>query len=285
MPEQDFDYYQAMKDQRYKELLDNQIQLDNARQRALKNTNTQLAAAGFDSSGYGQTARLGLESQYLQGLQNANNSYQNDLLQINKDQHEAELAKANDDYQSYLTLLDNAYDEEDLKNTMSKAGYNVETKTWNENSNLDETARNILEQYYESGIKRIGTAGADSTPAYNIQEAYNLFTDQNGKKTLGDEIYALYVGKVVPTQEGNVIFMKENSKSSAKYTYLIYKNGAWRKATSEDYAKASEDKKYELYSNVNSKYDYNVKNSGKHYYWRRDVITGEFTDVTGNRNV
>ncbi len=104
MPEQD--YYKALRDENYKTLLDREIQLDNARQRAFQNANASLAASGLESSGYGQLAKQGIEGQYLQALGQANNDYA-----------QANLQKQNENF-NYLSELLGSVGTEDERNAI-----------------------------------------------------------------------------------------------------------------------------------------------------------------------
>lgn len=262
--DQDFDYYQALKDQRYKALLDNQIQLDNARQRALKNTNTQMAAAGFDSSGYGQTAKMGIEGQYLQAYQQANNDYQNELFNINKDQHDEQVKQQDENYKMYSEMLMGASDEESLRKAMSMAGYDVDNNVWNDNAKLSDISKTGLEYAYQEALKGYSNQSI-SGASYNIQEARNTITDQDGNKgKFNDEIGFLYnFPNTIPAKEGTVLLMKQSNDPSAKYTYLIYSNGGWKQTTSENYHNASSENQYELYSKKNNGTIFYVSHNNK----------------------
>jgi len=95
------DYYKKLQEEDYKSLLKSEMQLDAARQRAMKNTQTQLEAQGMGSAGFGSTARAGIEGQYQQGLQNAQENY---VDQVNYHQEQADSASASE-MQDYLTQL------------------------------------------------------------------------------------------------------------------------------------------------------------------------------------
>ena len=170
MPKEEFDYYKALKDQNYSTLLDNQIQLDNARQRALKNTNAGLAAAGFDSSGYGQLARQGVESQYLQGLQNAQVNYQNQNLEVDKMKYDA----MNDAYTGlYSDLVSADIQSEDALNKyltdygLMKDGV-LDRDAFNERYGSDNFAR------FNAAIRNLNNQFADVRKAASAQNAESL---------------------------------------------------------------------------------------------------------------
>ena len=119
----DKDYYQQLKDENYKTLWQSEIQLDNARQRAMKNTQTQLAGQGMASSGMGSTVRNGLENQYLTGMQNAQQNFQNQNAQINQQEKEAIAQDANDRFNSLTTLMSGAQTNDELNAVLGQYGY------------------------------------------------------------------------------------------------------------------------------------------------------------------
>ena len=94
------DYYQMLKDENYNTLLSKEIQLNNARERALRNTNANLNAMGLASSGYGQMAQTGVEGQYLTAMEGANQTYQNTANQIKQDEYNAKIDYQNTGYQN-----------------------------------------------------------------------------------------------------------------------------------------------------------------------------------------
>ena len=117
------DYYEQLKQENYKALLSKEIQLDNARQRALKNTNVQVNAAGMGSSGYGMTAQTGIESQYLTALEGAGQDYQAQENVIQQQQRDENLATANDNFQSITTLMGSSSSTSQLNDILSTAGF------------------------------------------------------------------------------------------------------------------------------------------------------------------
>jgi len=113
------EYYKYLKDENYKSLLSAEMQLDSARQRAMKNTQTQMAAQGLASAGYGSTNQMGIENQYLQGLQNAQNQYQQQQTQINFAEQEAK----ENQYNSLTQMMGSAQSRDELGNLLQAQGY------------------------------------------------------------------------------------------------------------------------------------------------------------------
>lgn len=139
MVDEEFDYYQALKDENYKTLLEKEIQLDSARSRALKQSNASLAAQGLASTGYGQQQRLGIEGQYLQGLQSAQQDFQTQNREIGKqefefnqnqqDRLEQKQGSYFNDLLSVLSSEEAVYDEDSLNTALSSQGLLREDNT------------------------------------------------------------------------------------------------------------------------------------------------------------
>ena len=233
MAEEDFDSYQALKDERYKTLLDKEIQLDNARQRAYKNTNASLAAAGMDSSGYAGLNRMGIENQYLQGLQTAQNEFQN----VSNAQQEK-------DTNAFLELMGNQYIDslDKLNMVFEKSGYMKD---------------GVLD--YDALVKRYGKDSADqiaisyelmsgdyknqqeNTVFGDVTVAKNSLVDNNGKTgKLKREVEKLY--SIQNTfKDGDVVMLEGRD---GNYSFVVLKNGNWYQSTSNEYANAQS--KYKL---------------------------------------
>lgn len=81
--------YDDLRDQNYKNLLDTQIQLEAARQSALKASRSQLAAQGLYGTGYGSTAQTGISNAYINAMQSASSSYNDTDVDISKSEREA----------------------------------------------------------------------------------------------------------------------------------------------------------------------------------------------------
>lgn len=112
------DYYKMLNDENYSALLDREVQIENARERALRQTNVGLASLGMQSSGYGQTAKSGIESQYLSALMD---NEQQRIQYLNQKETEAENSKYQD-YLSFSNLLTQTNNLEDLDFLLGQYG-------------------------------------------------------------------------------------------------------------------------------------------------------------------
>ena len=272
----DFDYYQALKDENYKSLLNNQVQLANARQQALKNTNVGLSAMGFNSAGYGALSRQGIENSYMQGLEANQENYANQNLDISRQQYEAEKAETNENFQSFNNIIGKGIENQWITTVEQLDDYFKRYGFIDDEGNFDKEAiaakygkesANQMELVYEmwkSQLQESETSESNASTSYNIQEAKTNFVDSNGKTgTMNDELGFIYgSGSQYLAKEGNVLMVKQNNTSGASYMYLMYSDGAWKQVDSATYHNASSSKQYEVYSDKNSNLYYNITHEG-----------------------
>ena len=271
---QDVDYYKLLQDQNYKTLQDREIQLDAARQRAFQNANVGLAAAGFDSSGYGQLNKLGIENQYLQGLQKEQARYS---------EQDAEDIKATQNYlneqsNNFMAMMDNDYvtDAASLNKVLSRYGFlddNNELKYDELVKRYGKDNADLIATQYDLRMDEYNkAASANSMPTnYNESDAIGNIKDSNGNSGnssgVKDEISFLYNGgkNLVPAEEGTVVMLKGNNKDSDTPVAYLKRdaNGNWVQISSEEYYKAGSEKQYEVASDKNTKRRFNVTHDGK----------------------
>ena len=181
----DEEYYQKLKREDYQALQQSELQLDAARQRAMKNTQTQLNSLGMGSSGYGSTARAGIEGQYMQGLQTAQDRYN-----ANVQQHNEEYANfKTQETQNYLSMLEKYQgDSPNMYMDLQEKGYGTYNKETGEFT-WDDNKLNEMNPADASMLKE-GVSGLDySNNAYNQSLTGNFVTQgiTNLENTAEDE--------------------------------------------------------------------------------------------------
>ena len=82
--EQTENYYQMAQDQRYKDLLSQEIQLENAKRNAMRYTQAQANNQGFAGTGYGSSMGMSAQNAYLNALGSARNDYNQDVMALNQ---------------------------------------------------------------------------------------------------------------------------------------------------------------------------------------------------------
>lgn len=117
------DTYQLARDQEYSALLDKEVQLENAKQNAMKYTNAQIASNGFSGTGYGSTQQSAIYGQYMNALGNAQNTAQSNISNINLQEAQANEEAANDRFQSLTTMISTATSKEQMDSLLEDYGY------------------------------------------------------------------------------------------------------------------------------------------------------------------
>lgn len=217
------DYYNALKNESYKALLNSEVQASIARDQALKYTNNSLRAKGYGNQGLAESTNLGLHSQYQTALANAASNYQENIKGINEQERTAQ----NDNFQSMATLMGGATDSNQLNDIIKTYGYGElnddGTMAWNEKAmaNLDENSKKQLQILYNMYNAQLNQS---QTPTFNSLEALNSGT---------------YVGK-----DGKVHQFKDHYVEEMKYLWHIGSNGQLTKGDSIEVKNGNGDTAY-----------------------------------------
>lgn len=253
------DYYEELKNQNYKTLLDKEIQLDVARQRAQNRMGTQLNAQGFGSSGYGQTAQTGINSAYLSALGQAEQAYNTENNNIALQQQEAQEAEANDNFQSLTTLMQSATTSDQLNKILSNYdisydGENFSGEGWD---SLDAESQKQLQSLYDLYVDNL-SSNADSVYTYNNQSVTKYYDSEGNEQSIN--LDGGYENGWNKENKGLQEAIANGSIPSGSYIdlcnkhgnhiYVYYSNGQLYYATPEQYNNAQS--KYQF----NSGYEY-----------------------------
>ena len=204
------DYYNALKNESYKSLLNSEVQASIARDQAMKYTTNSLRAKGYANQGLAESTNLGLQSQYHTALANAKNTYQQSIDNINTQQRTEALNTQKDNFESMTTLMSGATDSSQLNDIMSTYGYGNIDSNGNMNwSGLDES-------------------NLDENSKKQIKTLYNLYNAQLNNTSSLDSLDALgsatYVGK-----DGKVHTLGEFNKEEMKFLWHKGSNGEYSK--------------------------------------------------------
>ena len=249
------DYYEQLKQENYKALLSKEIQLDNARQRALKNTNVQVNALGMGSSGYGMTAQTGIESQYLTALEGAGQDYQAQENVIQQQQRDENLATANDNFQSITTLMGSSSSTSQLNDILSTAGFIDEGGKWTDKlGTLNENDQLQLKTLYNMYNTQLQDNEFISNQTLNGQGYKDFATALNGVITnegdkgdkIKNEIRYLFSDSSMANKPNGYVVKLSSGASDKQYAYMIYRNGSWYQTTSNVYNSADTNNKQEI---------------------------------------
>jgi hypothetical protein len=167
MPNETTNYYDELKKESYKTLLDAEIQASASRDRALKYTNAGINANGYGGQGIAESTKLGVGNQYQQALQNANSQYRNEIANIQQQEREENLANANDQFESMTTLMNSSTSQEQLNDIMTRYGVTPNadgTFTYSDDSPLTTNDKRQLEILYNmqnESLKKSGYEGRE----------------------------------------------------------------------------------------------------------------------------
>lgn len=242
------DYYNALKNESYKQLLNSEVQASIARDQALKYTNNTLAAKGYANQGMAESTGLGLQSQYQTALSNAANQYRTDMAGINQQQRDEELKVQDDNFKSLTTLMDTAAqsgDKNQLDNVLRSYGYKInEDGTLDlSNSTFDENSNNQLKTLYSLYNASLSTKpGLNSLEDLNNQTYIRTGGDRKGvAATLGENFGNLMKAawhKVTNGEytDGSVVKVTNGDNETI---YLKCNNGGFTMITENEYDTAN----------------------------------------------
>ena len=142
------EYYDLAAKQNYSALLDREIQLENAKAAALKHTQNTIAGAGFGTQGYGSSAQLGIENDYLRAMNEAQGDYQ-EGIQTNEQSRRSELLGLQEQsFQNVSALMSQTTSQDRLDELMAMYGYVDEDGNWVKPENMSNEDWNQLRYLY-----------------------------------------------------------------------------------------------------------------------------------------
>lgn len=98
-------YYDMVKEQKFDKLLDKEVQLENAKSQALKQTRNTINAAGFGSQGYGSSLNSGIYGRYMNAFNENERDYQNDVDELELARKQELNDNKEEAYQQVVTLM------------------------------------------------------------------------------------------------------------------------------------------------------------------------------------
>lgn len=242
------DYYQMARDQEYSALLDREIELETAKQNALKYTNNQMAAQGYATQGYGSSNMTGIYNQYMNAMSGAKRDYQTNLNNINYQEYQDRLAENNNRFGMIVSMISDGYGNIDLINQML-SDYQLGNIDENGNFVFGEKPENMSDDDWNR-IKyayNIQLRGEQSTQSayYKDEDSFRstaTFDTGNGKSSLISEKFKHETNKLMENinngvyKEGTVIMMQNGS---GQKVYVKVENGGFRIVTESEYNNAT----------------------------------------------
>ena len=230
-------YYDQLKSESYRAMLNAEVQAANAKDQAAKYTMNSLRANGYGSQGMSESAALGINNQYQQALRDASNQYRNELLAIEQQQKQSE----NSEFEQLATLMSGATNGDDLRGILTEYGlWDAENGTWNleEMSKLDKNTQNQLRSLYLMYNSQFetndwlskntlnGTGFRDSGTA--IQ---NVVDSKGNIGGVSNELNYIFTENYMGTRRDGDVVKLVNGSSDSQVVYMIYYNGSWYQTT------------------------------------------------------
>lgn len=239
--------YDDLRNQNYKNLLDNQIQLESARQSALKASKSQLAAQGLFGTGYGGLASTGISNAYINAMNSANTSYSETDAEIAAKEKSANDEKISSNFTTLTSLMGQAEDLDDLNSVLSEYGITLNddgTFSGDYYDSMDDDSKKQFGVTYRLLANAKKYSGQTSYGDY--ASMINGLTMTNGESAntgshqgLQNEVETLFSEKYRDrfNVEGMVVKLS-NGNNRDNVAFVVYHNGKWYAATSGDYATA-----------------------------------------------
>lgn len=230
------EYYKRQKEQLEQEKLNAAIQLNNARQDAMKNTQNYLRGSGYGSQGYGASQMINTNNAYNNQLGNNQNDYWSKLQELNAQQNQARQQEYTSNFENFSNSA-GAFDDDSFytqgqayglfkQDNTGKWQIDTENDAYKNLSLANQNALKGLVQNHENNVNstNIGKTkfGTDGNVSYvDVNGNYSTDTiDKKFKLETNALNSALAGGKEI--KNGSAI---EMTNEYGDRVFLQYRNG------------------------------------------------------------
>lgn len=245
------EYYKRQKEQLEQEKLNAAIQLNNARQDAMKNTQNYLRGSGYGSQGYGASQMINTNNAYNNQLGANKNDYWKRLQELDQQQNEAIQQKYQESFDKFSNVAgnfddDNFYTQGELyglfkQDNTGKWQIDTENDAYKNLSLANQNALKGLVQNHENNVN--STNIGKTKFGENGIVSYTAPDGKTERDTIENKFKTEYVslnsaidqGKI--NKNGSVI---EMTNLEGDTVYLQYKNGELYYIDKATYEKGSE---------------------------------------------
>ena len=246
------DKYDALETTSYKEMLSSKIQAANAKDQALKYANDSLAGAGLGNQGIAESTRAGIMGNYQRAITGADEQHQANLMDIETQRQEDATTKGEEDWQTTMTMLQQATSQEDLDYLKSEFY-----------PNMTEQQKKIFDYYYSTYARDLESQDVQA----NAKWAERVFQTTELKEKDGVSYKEAVKTDVILSQ----LQGETEGSDQLKNFYMTANNGD---IIAIDYtAKNGSGTKYAMFYN------------GKLYYVDSDILGGRTPKATYKVNV
>lgn len=244
-PSGETDYYQLLKDESYKAMLDSEIQASNARDQALKYTKAGVDAAGFGTQGLAESSRVGIFNTYQNALAGAQEVNRNNQVDIAAQQIEAQKSENNDNFESMTTLMGNASDLEQLDTILGNYDIQVENGvlTGKGLDELDTNTKRQLQSIYTLYSSQLGQSfSPEGKSSFNKYDDFASLKTEAGVSATAKEggvknevEYILEDEEFLATLTNDRVVCLQNGNNPDSKVYLQFHNGNWYQVDANTY--------------------------------------------------
>ena len=298
------EYYKRQKEQLEQEKLNAAIQLNNARQDAMKNTQNYLRGSGYGSQGYGASQMINTNNAYNNQLGNNQNDYWSKLQELNAQQNQARQQEYTSNFENFSNSA-GTFDDDSFytqgqayglfkQDNTGKWQIDTENDAYKNLSLANQNALKGLVQNHENNVNstNIGTKKFGE----NGEVFYSTASGDTLSDTIKNKFESHYtrlnsaIANSVIKKNGSVI---EMTNKDGDKVYLQYKNGELYYIDKETYDKGTvangkfsltqngfkpqeqmkAEENGEVYYDENNKMDYQTN-----YY-----LNGQFSNGSGGR--
>lgn len=264
------EYYKRQKEQLEQEKLNAAIQLNNARQDAMKNTQNYLRGSGYGTQGYGATQMINTNNAYNNQLGANKNDYWKRLQELDQQQNEAIQQKYQESFDKFSNVAgsfegDNFYTQGQLyglfkQDNNGKWQIDTENDAYKNLSLANQNALKGLVQNHEDNLNstNIGTKkfGTDGNVSYvDINGNFGTDTIDSKFKLETNALNSALAGGQ-EMKNGSAIVM---TNTWGDKVFLQYKNGELYYIDQSTYDKSKN--KFAVNKNVLSKVENSETNN------------------------
>jgi len=241
MEDLDKNYYDNLKNESYKAMLDSEIQASVARDQAMKYTQNQMNATGYGTQGLAQSSMVGIQNNYRNALADAAKQYDTSINEINQSELQNSVSQDNDSFKSVSALMSGATSQEVLDQI-----YN----SYKDDMSLTDDSRKQLGHLYSIYSDGFKSNEAISNMQFTFDDEDVIVTDEDGETdevSLSGKFSAesKTLKKAVATNSlPNDSYVKVEDKSGY-YFYVRYYNGNMYYVSASEYNGAKN--KYSIY--------------------------------------
>ncbi len=235
-------YYENLKNESYKAMLDSEIQASVARDQAMKYTQNQMNATGYGNQGLAQSSMVGIQNNYRNALANAANQYESNINEINLKESESQITQDDDSFKSVSALMGGATTQETLDNIY---------KAYKDDTSLSDNSRKQLDMLYGIYSDAFKTTDTITNAQFTFDDANVIVTDEDGETdevSLSGKFKAEMktLKQAVATNSlPNDSYVKVKDEKGY-YFFVRYYNGAMYYVSGDEYNKSNN--KYSIYA-------------------------------------